>query len=214
MKRTVVSALHLDNGTLVCKGKSGRMYSVFKKQGDLDGACATYCVIMNLLILGTINGSDTEVRAKHSNPDTKRLFREFCEYHGMHRDGQTYQMIQRMLKRSMGDVVEVKRRETKNLYSVEVIAETIKEYDIPVIMSITGHAMLAIGVEEECGLVTKILCLDPSGDYMNHTNKRWNSEIKIIRDGRTQFKYKSKVEGEWMEENTRLWDVLVISKKS
>ena len=38
-------------------------------------------------------------------------------------------MIQRMLKRSMGDVVEVKRRETKNLYSVEVIAETIKEGD-------------------------------------------------------------------------------------
>lgn len=214
MKRTIVSALKLENGTLVCKGKSGRMYSVFKKQGDLDGACATYCVIMNLLILGTINGSDTEIRVVHSNPDTKRLFREFCEYHGMHRDGQTYHMIQRMLKRSMGDVVEVKRRETKNLYSVEVIAETIKEYDIPVVMSITGHAMLAIGVEEECGLVTKILCLDPSGDYMNHTNKRWNSEIKIIRDGRTQFKYKSKVEGEWMEENTRLWDVLVISKKS
>lgn len=213
MKRTVVSALHLDNGTLVCKGKSGRMYSVFKKQGDLDGACATYCVIMNLLILGTINGSDTEIRAVHNNPETKRLFREFCEFHGMHRDGQTYQMIQRMLNRSMGDVVNVKRRDKKNLSSVELIAETIKEYDIPVIMSITGHAMLAVGIEEENGVVTKILCLDPSGDYMNHTNKRWNSEIQIIRDGRTSFKYVSKIEGNWTEENTRLWDVLVIRKK-
>ena len=213
MKRTVVSALHLDNGTLVCKGKSGRLYSVFKKQGDLDGACATYCVIMNLLILGTINGSDTEIRAVHNNPETKRLFREFCEFHGMHRDGQTYQMIQRMLNRSMGDVVNVKRRDKKNLSSVELIAETIKEYDIPVIMSITGHAMLAVGIEEENGVVTKILCLDPSGDYMNHTNKRWNSEIQIIRDGRTSFKYVSKIEGNWTEENTRLWDVLVIRKK-
>ena len=148
MKRTIVSALKLENGTLVCKGKSGRMYSVFKKQGDLDGACATYCVIMNLLILGTINGSDTEIRAVHNNPETKRLFREFCEFHGMHRDGQTYQMIQRMLNRSMGDVVNVKRRDKKNLSSVELIAETIKEYDIPVIMSITGHAMLAVGIEE------------------------------------------------------------------
>lgn len=213
MKRTIVSALKLENGTLVCKGKSGRMYSVFKKQGDLDGACATYCVIMNLLILGTINGSDTEIRAVHNNPETKRLFREFCEFHGMHRDGQTYQMIQRMLNRSMGDVVNVKRRDKKNLSSVELIAETIKEYDIPVIMSITGHAMLAVGIEEENGVVTKILCLDPSGDYMNHTNKRWNSEIQIIRDGRTSFKYVSKIEGNWTEENTRLWDVLVIRKK-
>jgi hypothetical protein len=215
MKRTIVSALHLDNGTLVCKGKSGRMYSVFKKQGDLDGACATYCVIMNLLILGTINGSDTEVGAKHSNPDTKRLFREFCEYHGMHREGQTYQMIQRMLKRSMGDVVQVKRRDTKNLSSVIVIAETIKDKDIPVIISITGHAMLAVGVEEDGGEVTKILCLDPSGDYMNHTNKRWNSEIQIIRDGRTSFKYVSRVGGLPPKDNdyTRLNDVLIITKK-
>lgn len=215
MKRTVVSALHLDNGTLVCKGKSGRMYSVFKKQGDLDGACATYCVIMNLLILGTINGSDTEIRARHNNPDTKRLFLEFCEYHGMHRDGQTYQMIQRMLKRSMGNVVEVKRRDTKNISSIEVITETIKNDDIPVIMSITGHAMLAVGIEEEDGLVTKILCLDPSGDYMNHTNKRWNSEIQIIREGRTSFKYVSRVGGLPPKDDdyTRLNDVLIITKK-
>jgi hypothetical protein len=168
---------------------------------------------MNLLILGVINGSDTEIRAVHNNPDTKRMFREFCEYHGMHREGQTYQMIQRMLTRSMGDVVQVKRRDTKNLSSVVVIAETIKDNDIPVIISITGHAMLAVGVEEDGGEVTKILCLDPSGDYMNHTNKRWNSEIQIIRNGRTSFKYISKIEGDWAEENTRLCDVLIISKK-
>ena len=48
---------------------------------------------------------------------------------------------------------------------------------------------------------------------MNHTNKRWNAEIQIIRDGRTTYRYRSKIEGKWDEFNTRLWDVLVIHKK-
>ena len=39
--------------------------------------------------------------------------------------------------------------------------------------------MLAIGYEEnDKGDVSKILCLDPSGDYI-HGRKRWNAEIRI-----------------------------------
>lgn len=213
MKRTVVSALHLDNGTLVCKGKSGRMYSVFKKQGDLDGACAIYSVIMNLLILGTINGSDTELDATHNNPDTKRLFHEFCEKYGLHRDGHYFDEIERMLRKSFGKVVKPMPFETINKASVDIISQTILKDNIPVVMQVTGHAMLAVGIEQEDDVTTKILCLDPSGDYMNHTNKRWNAEIQIIRDGRTTYRYRSKIEGKWAEFNTRLWDVLVIRKK-
>ena len=77
MERTIVSALKLEDGTLVCKTKRGRSYKVFKKQGDLDGACATYCVIMNLLILGVIKDKDTEWNAMYKDSATKRLFREF-----------------------------------------------------------------------------------------------------------------------------------------
>ena len=67
----------------------------------------------------------------------------------------------------------------------EIIKETI-DIRLPIIISIGdriddewGHAMLAIGYEEnDRGLVSKILCLDPSGDYI-HGRKRWNSEIQI-----------------------------------
>lgn len=214
MKRTVVSALKLVDGRLMCKGKSGRMYSVFKKQGDLDGACAIYSVIMNLLILGTINGSDTELEAKHNNPDTKRLFHEFCERYGLHREGHYFDEIKRMLSKSFGKVVKVAPpSDTINMASVDVISQTILKYDIPVVMQVTGHAMLAVGVELENDVTTKILCLDPNGDYMNRTNKRWNAEVQIIRDGRTTYKYKSKIEGAYYKVNTRLGEVLVISKK-
>ena len=47
MKRVIVDNLKIQNNELVCKDKTGRYKPVFKKQGDLDGACATYSVIMN-----------------------------------------------------------------------------------------------------------------------------------------------------------------------
>jgi hypothetical protein len=52
--RKIISQLHTNKDGIVCKDKTGREHVVFKKQGDLDGACATYCVIMNLLILRLI----------------------------------------------------------------------------------------------------------------------------------------------------------------
>ena len=212
MKRTIVPNIKMVKKVLSCKGKSGHWCPLFKKQGSLDGACATYSVIMNLLVIRAINGSDTHWNAEHKSYATKKLFKIFCEDHGMHRGGQTFYKIKKMLLQSFESEVFVEHKVTEDVASIELISKVVKD-GLPVVMSITGHAMLAVGIEEENGVVTKILCLDPSGDYMNHTNKRWNSEIQIIRDGRTSFKYVSKIEGNWTEENTRLWDVLVIRKK-
>ena len=84
-----------------------------------------------------------------------------------------------------------------------------------VVNEILTVVTIEIARPENNDTVTKILCLDPSGDYMNHTNKRWNSEIQIIRDRRTSFKYVSRVGGLPPKDNdyTRLNDVLIITKK-
>ena len=211
MKRIVVSALKIEEGTLVCKTKRGRSYRVFKKQGDLDRACATYSVIMNLLILGVIKDKDTEWNAKHKDSATKRLFREFCENYGMHRGGKTFYKIKRMLNLSFSDKVQTLHRNTANETSVEIITDVIIKQDVPVIMSTTEHAMLAVGIEQEDDITTKILCLDPSADYMENTSRRWNAEIHII-DGK-KFFYTKKHNGNFLEpKKDCLDDVLVITK--
>ena len=181
--RVIVDNLKIRNGELVCKDSTGRYKTVFKKQGSLDGACATYSVIMNLLILGVISEKDTHISTEHKTRDTRRLFKVFCCDYGMHRNGQTFFKIKKMLKESFSAIVTPVHMNTSGTESVEIIRQTITN-KIPIVMSVGddagwGHAMLAIGYEEnDKGDVSKILCLDPSGDYI-HGRKRWNAEIRI-----------------------------------
>ena len=81
-------------------------------------------------------------------------------------------------------------------------------------MSIRNHALLAVGIEQEEGVTTKILCLDPSGDYMENTSRRWNAEIQI-QDGATcqKFLYTRRHMGKFLEpKKERLEDLLIITK--
>lgn len=211
MKRTIVPNIKMVKKVLSCKGKSGHWCPLFKKQGSLDGACATYSVIMNLLVIRAINGSDTHWNAEHKSYATKKLFKIFCEDHGMHRGGQTFYKIKKMLLQSFESEVFVEHKVTEDVASIELISKVVKD-GLPVVMSITGHAMLAIGIEEDGGKVTKILCLDPSGDYVTG-RRRWNAEIDIANGSRGVYTYSSVIEGRPTCERTRLDDVLIISKK-
>ena len=154
MKRVIVDNLKMQNKELVCKDKTGHYHPVFKKQGCLDGACATYSVIMNLLILGVISEKDTHINAEHKTRDTKKLFKVFCNDYGMHRNGQTFYKIKRMLNEGFGKVVDVQHTNTKSsgMDSLNNIVSVINE-GLPVVISISNsrlsHAMLAIGYEKE-----------------------------------------------------------------
>lgn len=216
MKRVIVDNLKMQNNELVCKDKTGRYKPVFKKQGDLDGACATYSVIMNLLILGVITEKETHVNEEHKTRDTRKLFKVFCNDYGMHRNGQTYYKITKMLKEGFLGVVTPDHKITSNTQSVAIIKDTIDDR-IPIIISIGetspssdwGHAMLAIGYEEDDKRnVSKILCLDPSGDYI-HGRKRWNAEIQITPK---QYRLSTVWIGLKTTKIVTLEDVIIITK--
>lgn len=91
--RKIISQLHTSKDGIVCKDKTGKYHVVFKKQGDLDGACATYCVIMNLLILRLIKDVDTRVYSKSGDMATRKLIKTFMQEYGMHINGQSYYKI-------------------------------------------------------------------------------------------------------------------------
>ena len=198
---------------LVCKDRSGKYRPVFKKQGSLDGACATYSVIMDLLILGAIYEADTRIYAEHKSRTTKKLFKVFCNDYGMHRDGQTFFKITKMLKESFANVITPDHRLTKDWSSVDCILENIRN-EIPVVVSVSNssfsHAMLAIGYEITEGQPTKILCLDPSGDYI-HGRKRWNTEIDLY-EGKKTMSYRSVIEGLPFEDKVHLEDIIILTK--
>lgn len=216
--RKVVSNLKFnDKNQLVCRGKNGKFCPVFKKQGSLDGACATYSVIMNLLILGVISDADTKICVEHKNKDVKKLFKVFCNDYGMHRNGQTFYKIKKMLLESFGDIINVKHTNVKS-NSWDVIDNVINVLieGEPVIISIynssLNHAMLAIGFEKENGEITKLLCLDPDGDYI-HGRKRWNASIEIKKGRKNPFVYISTLEGIKLKSYVELDDILIISVK-
>lgn len=216
--RKVVSNLKFnDKNQLVCKGRNGKYCPVFKKQGSLDGACATYSVIMNLLILGVISDSDTKICVEHKNREVKKLFKVFCNDYGMHRNGQTFYKIKKMLLESFGDVINVKHTNV-NSNSWDVIDNVINvliEVD-PVIISVSNsslsHAMLAVGFEKENGEISKLLCLDPDGDYI-HGRKRWNASIDIKKGRKNPFIYLSNLEGIKSKYYVELDDILILSVK-
>lgn len=198
---------------LVCKDRSGKFHPLFKKQGSLDGACATYSVVMNLLILGVIYESDTRVNAEHKSRTTKKLFKVFCNDYGMHRDGQTFYKIKRMLNESFASIITTEHKLTENQDSVDYIVECI-DNDIPVIISISAsnfaHAMLAVGYETQDDVPSRILCLDPSGDYIRG-RKRWNAEIGLSQ-GRKTVSYSTVAEGIPSISFVHLDDILILTK--
>lgn len=215
MKKVFVDNLKMQNGDLVCKDKSGFYKKIFLKQGSLDGACATYSVIMNLLIIRAISEKDTWINAEHKTRETKKLFKVFCNDYGMHRNGQTYYKITKMLKESFSSIVTPEHKVTKNEESEEIIMQTLDE-KIPIIISVSdnsddwAHAMLAVGYEaNDKGKMNKILCLDPSGDYI-HGRKRWNTEIQITPK---QYRLSSVWEGRKVSnKKVYLDDVIIITK--
>lgn len=216
--KKIVSNLHIRNKQLVCKGKNGKLAPVLKKQGSLDGACATYSVIMNLLILGVISGSDTKINVEHKNPDVKRLFKVFCCDYGMHRNGQTFFKIRRMLKESFNNVIDVNYSNTQST-SWETLISIVAniDSDLAVIISIENenqswdHAMVAVGYKRENDEISRLLCLDPSGDYI-HGHKRWNSIIDISKKRKHPFVLHSSDEGISYKSYVELSDILLITK--
>ena len=72
-----------------CSIKKRNYHPVHIRQGDIDGACAVYSLMMDLLILKTI--SRVQIEDVYDNikksPETEKLFHEFFDKHGMIRGG-------------------------------------------------------------------------------------------------------------------------------
>ena len=149
---------------------------VHLQQGDMDGACAVYSIMMNLTNLNT---------SFKGNTSKGRLFKEFFVTQGLCRGGFYFSEIKEKLSHSFAkEVMSSVRQYATSVSDQASYVEELKiaiDDNLPLVTAITfrggAHAILAIGYEEQEGVIRKIFCLDPG--YTISQTSLWNSVITL-----------------------------------
>lgn len=188
------------------------------QQGEMDGACAVYSMMMNLLILKVLTRSQVvNLNTTFKGNTAKgRLFKEFFVTEGLCRDGFYFSEIKERLSHSFAkEVTSSALQYTASLSDQTIFVEELKTAindNLPLVTAISfrggAHAILAIGYEEQEGVVEKIFCLDP-GYTINHTSF-WNSVI-ILNKGKGKYCHQYITDKD--DDNVFISETLKIKKK-
>lgn len=203
-----------------CSIKNRSYQPVHIRQGDIDGACAIYALMMNLLILKTIRRShlDDVFNRIKTSPEIESLFHELFDKHGLVRGGLLFEDLARMTNRTFGTVVTAKfydedSEEAEDGF-IEQIQQTI-DLDRPIILGIDfkgggGHAVLAIGYERDAEGLFNIFCLDPAYDCK--PTSYWNMVISLYQF-RSKYKHQCLTENPYNCPAIKISDTLLVTKK-
>lgn len=205
----IIDTLFLNNGSLQCKDKDGKWGDIALIQGTIDGACAIYSMMMDLLLLKAIRHSDIQLYSTPSEASVRKLFSALLEQNGMHMNGETFTWMKKRLIESMGSSVTCIH---KLKFDINLISDSLDD-NKPVIISVGGknwsHAMLSIGYEKHDEVVTKLFCLDPSGDKPKYSY--WNSYLDLDYETKNR-KYKYSYTNDSSSIMVELDDYMLISK--
>ena len=199
--------LHPQKG-LLSKDCTGKWINVHHQQGDLDGACAVYSVIMNLLILGMIEKEEICIYSSIDKRTRKgKLLSYLLEKQGLVRDGYCFRTLAKDIRDYANFAANQKLAKSRE-DAINIIQTSVAN-DSPIIISVFGeewaHALLAIGIEHnENDVPTKILCLDPGAPSPICTY--WNCIIDVSTKTLWYKTEKSQTKAE-------LGDLLVISQE-
>lgn len=185
----------VDSIDIVYKGAQPQGTSIYNRnwqplhlrQGDMDGACAVYSLMMYLIALkiltyNQVTNLDTSFKGQTSKG---RLFKEFFIKDGLCRSGFYFSTIEEKLKKSFAKIVIPKAVQYESGRDhQQVVIRTIKESleeDAPIMIAVVfkggAHAILAVGYEERNGAISKFFCLDPGCEISNYSY--WNTVIRI-----------------------------------
>lgn len=199
--------LHHQKG-LLSKDSTGKWIDIHHQQGDLDGACAVYSVIMNLLILSMIEKEEICIYSSIDKRTRKgKLLSYLLEKQGLVRDGYCFRTLAKDIRDYANFTANQKLAKSRE-DAINIIQTSVAN-DSPIIISVFGeewaHALLAIGIEyNENDVPTKILCLDPGAPSPICTY--WNCIIDVSTKTLWYKTEKSQTKAE-------LGDLLVISQE-
>lgn len=212
----IINNLYL-HGEAGCCVLNRKYYPVHLRQGDLDGACAVYCVMMYFLILNVVTRRQLEdlygkVRKKDS---IKNLFKALFENKGLIRDGFYYTNLQSIINRHIGESVTAKAHsEESESQTIERIKENIDRGN-PIMISAQfsggAHAMLAIGYEFDDSGIFNIFCLDPGFDCP--PTSYWNAVIALNQGSGKKYPHEWIAHHKDYSKNIYLGETLIIDKQ-
>lgn len=190
----VIDSIFLESGKVKCKTTSGkRSQELHLRQGDLDGACSIYSLVMTLMILRVINRKEFDIYLDLDKRFSEgRLVKVITEDNGLYHGGRNYDAIEKLLKGHFRKKVKVDTQsEVKNEEAIAVVEKNLAQ-NLPTIISIDyrggAHSIIAIGLEYDAkDRIDKILCIDPWFD--SNATSVWNSIIGVGTETKGKYPY-------------------------
>ena len=184
----IIDNIRLSWKGLQTKDSNNQWGNVHKQQGDLDGACSIYSLVMAMLCQKMITEEDIQIL---KSPDRRTPKGKFLYEQGLVHDGYNYTALAREINEQPFEIIATHKRPRSNANRIELIEQFISQ-NIPVIISTDfnggTHALLAIGIEtNEHDIITKIFCFDPGASAPKVS--QWNCFIDVSKEGDTHYPF-------------------------
>ncbi len=165
--------------------------NVFLRQGSIDGACGPYCVFMALIILGVINHNQaTNLWSIKGNSKLGKLIKAMRVHDIFIQNGTFVEDLEIMLAQSYKKDLVTQSTSIGGRKVIDFAVASLRN-NAPVIVGIRGidmaHWLLAVGFEENNGLVSKLFFLNPSGSEVGNY---WNSILNTANSFHGIYPYK------------------------
>ena len=184
----IIDNIRLSWKGLQTKDSNNQWGNVHKQQGDLDGACSIYSLVMAMLCQKMITEEDIQIL---KSPDRRTPKGKFLYEQGLVHDGYNYTALAREINEQPFEIIATHKRPRSNANRIELIEQFISQ-NIPVIISTDfnggTHALIAIGIEtNEHDIITKIFCFDPGASAPKVS--QWNCFIDVSKEGDTHYPF-------------------------
>ena len=184
----IIDNIRLSWKGLQTKDSNNQWGNVHKQQGDLDGACSIYSLVMAMLCQKMITEEDIQIL---KSPDRRTPKGKFLYEQGLVHDGYNYTALAREINEQPFEIIATHKRPRSNANRIELIEQFISQ-NIPVIISTDfnggTHALLAIGIEtNEHDIITKIFCFDPGASAPKVSQR--NCFIDVSKEGDTHYPF-------------------------
>lgn len=192
----IINKIKLGKDGLVVKGTKRLVHL---RQGDIDGACAVYSMLMCLLMVKAVTRK--EISLSNENPDGResigRLIKTFMTSQGLLRKG--YELdkldvdLQHAYKRKISTDYFPKEEDKDLLAAIINALDADKPVEIGFMYKRGGgHAVAVIGYKKENDS-TLLFCLDPG--YPIYDGMYWNNVLCVVGDqiqGHNTYNYLDK----------------------
>lgn len=177
---------------LIADDVADRDYPALFRQGDLDGACGLYALMMGLNLCGYVDSDTSFANEPDRRTQLGRLYKQFEDYPALFSGGSYVEDLKEVLDKAYGRKIKTEFHEGNNKSIIRfTVAQLLAGH--PVLLGIrthggVDHAVLASGLEfEQADLGSdgksrkmpepcRILVLDPGG-YEVPSFMLWNSII-------------------------------------